>query len=285
MDAVVAQATQSQQPAATARTDFGGGFIVGGDAFGQAKASPPASPPEEQPDWGAEEDMLAELQGGGSQGPPMSQHEQEIPDDFASEMGGGSGPGGNAGCKFGAAMATQMKAVFRAEGMASSLGSVHALPVMHGLLLQHNIGAAELCDRWREFAEKNDLGGASCHPSNSLNLLQLRFWCLKYGFMLRGRGRWCRHGHNPDVRPRGQGGQARVRQQQRRGGRGASLLTVRRRGAHRPAGRRAARGLGTWRRGPQPSRQTDWLRGQGARRLVTEGGTGREAGRDQYAAM
>ena len=55
MDAVVAQATQSQQPAATARTDFGGGFIVGGDAFGQAKASPPASPPEEQPDWGAEE--------------------------------------------------------------------------------------------------------------------------------------------------------------------------------------------------------------------------------------
>ena len=97
MDAVVAQATQSQQPAAAAKTAFGGGFIVGGDAFGLAKASPPASPPEEQPDWGAEEDMLAELQGGGSQGPPMSQHEQEIPDDFASEMGGGSGPGGFGG--------------------------------------------------------------------------------------------------------------------------------------------------------------------------------------------
>ena len=61
---------------------------------GPAKVSPPTSPPDEtkivdcgaekEVDWGAEEEFLAGLAGGGGQ--QLSQHEQEVPDDFMSEL-------------------------------------------------------------------------------------------------------------------------------------------------------------------------------------------------------
>jgi ATP-dependent DNA helicase RecQ/Werner syndrome ATP-dependent helicase len=53
---------------------------------GPPQISPPTSPPDvpDEVDWGAEEQFLAGLAGGGGQ--KLSQHEQEVPDDFMSEL-------------------------------------------------------------------------------------------------------------------------------------------------------------------------------------------------------
>ena len=117
MDTLVAQAQAPKQPpaAAAAKAAFGGGGFGSHMQQDAKKESPPTSPPEEEPDWGAEEDFLAGLNSGGGGGSqPMSQHEQEIPDDFMSEMsanGRASGAAASAG------------------GSASTFGSVSQPPV------------------------------------------------------------------------------------------------------------------------------------------------------------
>ena len=102
MDALVAQA-QTQAPKPAAKAAFGGGgFGAHIKPEPAKKSSPPTSPPEEEPDWGAEEDFLSGLAGGGGSQQPMSQHEQEIPDDFMSEMSGrASGGSGGGSSTFG----------------------------------------------------------------------------------------------------------------------------------------------------------------------------------------
>jgi hypothetical protein len=72
-------------------------------------------------------------------------------------------------------MAAEMKKIFQSEGMAFSLGSKGALPVMAALCSQNNIAAESLCDKWRVFADKFSLeGGPPSHPSRRLAQLRQR---------------------------------------------------------------------------------------------------------------
>ena len=94
IDAAVAAATQAPAKVSLPSAPVAGGAHA---KAGGAKVSPPTSPPEEDVDWGAEEEFLASVATGGA--PQLSQHEQEIPDDFMSELGGGGGGGGGGGSR------------------------------------------------------------------------------------------------------------------------------------------------------------------------------------------
>ena len=54
-------------------------------------------------------------------------------------------------------MAMHIRGIFKDEGMILSLGSKHGLPVMAALCSQHKIAAESLCDKWRVFAEMQDM--------------------------------------------------------------------------------------------------------------------------------